>query len=112
VNLQKGDIIELPFGNYNFIKSKRLKRYYNKIFNKAKKRAYLQYIHRKKKVNKHLLLKIPKIYKKLPTNFAYFGKITAYDPVLNTFGLIDHVPAFNDNIYSKILNKSVLSLYN
>lgn len=112
VNLQKGDIIELPFGNYNFRAKGKIKKYYNTLFAKAKKKNYLQYINRKKIIRNKSTLKIAKIFKKLPTNFAYFGHITAYDPILNTFGIIHHIPRFKDNIYTQILNKSVLSLYN
>lgn len=108
--LKLGDIIELPYGLvYNL--NNFVKKHYKKLVKKSKKLVYKQYKEKKKlKLNKDKV--IPKIFKKLPVGVQMFGKLTAYDPLLNIFAIVYPIANTRHNIDTKITKTSVLCLQN
>lgn len=103
INMQVGDIIELPFGSSLANSAKKTLGY---AHNKRLKKLTYKFLKNKKK--KH----IPKIYKKslffntLKTDFL------AYDPALNIIGVIYKMPRYNYNLNKELLKSSVIGLQN
>lgn len=108
LNINKGDIIELPYGlNYRKVNIN----LYTNVIKKSKKVVYKLYKHKWFLKNKKNKL-VPKIFKKLPVGVQLFGKNLAYDPVLNIFAVIYNLPKTTHNLNWNITKSSVLSLQN
>lgn len=107
--LKKGDIIELPV----FIKNLTTKneKYFKLITKKSKKRAYIEFLHSKKKLKKNNK-NFPKIFKKLPVGFLNFGAFLDFDSSTNSFAIIADVGNYSHNVHYNILYTSVLTLQN
>lgn len=111
--IQKGDIIELPFGKKLKKLRKKLKLTFNMIVSKSKKLSYRSFLSRKKKyrfMRRHT--EVPKIFKKLPLGLKRLGSCVAYEPSLNILAIIYNIPFNRFDVNLAVGKTSVLSLQN
>lgn len=108
--LKLGDIIELPYGLI-YRSNKEVKSNYTKLVKIGKKIVYKYYKNRwffKRSNHKA----IPKIFKKLPVGVQQFGKMLAYDPLINVFAIVYNIKKSKHNMDVSLTKTSVLSLQN
>lgn len=111
--IEKGDIIELPFGKKMRKLRKKLKLTFTMIVSKSKKLSYRSFLARKKKyrfMRRHT--EVPKIFKKLPLGLKKLGSCVAYEPSLNIVGVIYNIPFNRFDMNLAVSKISVLSLQN
>jgi hypothetical protein len=107
--IAKGDIVDLPYN----LRTKLLKK--KKIFKlfKRSQRTFFKFF--KKLKTYHTIenrFVIPKIFKRTFRKQTHFIKHIAFDKSLNSFAVINNLPAWNNNFEYKTIVSSVIGLQN
>lgn len=109
--VEKGDIVELPFGSAIVRARRSYKAYFRRLVGRAKKISYRSYLIRTKQL-KHAknYITVPKAFKKLPIGLKRFGKLVNHELITNAIAFIKRLPKLGHDITSKLNLTSVLAL--